>query len=216
MSAPPPEQLVPPSPTSASSSASQVPAIPLLSPAKSLTHVDRALSLSSDGEYCLSPIAVDSPALTASQEATKPVSVRIIHPDEYELNTWKNGLGAGREIALFPKVANYQQSQFLWRVSISEIHSSCAFSFFSGFNRLALRLDGDMVLNHNNSAHSQLVKKHKFYEFSGDWSTTCEVTGPNGSTDFHVIYRKGAPLCVCVHEDPSSRSLACSLSLDSI
>jgi len=83
---------------------------------------------------------------------------RIVRFSECPVAPWRNGLGETAEIVIEPPTADFRQSTFLWRVSVTTIEKSCAFSVFSGYERLSVQLDGGRTkLNHNDGAKWSVV-----------------------------------------------------------
>ena len=96
---------------------------------------------------------------------------RIVNPDEFQTNLWKNGGGVTHEIARHPVGDGWQ-----WRISIAEVGVDGPFSLFLGMTRILTVIDGagiDLL-----SAGGVLeARLHQPVPFSGDLDVTARLVG---------------------------------------
>ncbi len=96
---------------------------------------------------------------------------------------WRNGRGVTSEVAREPRTGD----EFDWRVSMASIVENGPFSNFAGCNRVIVALDGEgFSLVHKELERSALLGSLEPYEFSGDWTTDCQLRG-GPVRDFNVI-----------------------------
>jgi uncharacterized protein len=89
---------------------------------------------------------------------------RIVRFQDCPMTAWKNGLGETTELAIEPSGVDYRQNNFVWRTSINTIGKTCAFSLFTGYERLSIQLDGGRAkLNHNDGAKWSVVSYNQCY-----------------------------------------------------
>jgi len=119
------------------------------------------------------------------------MNTELLGESDFLSSTSNNGLMKVKQIFIFPpNETSWEKANFLWYVGTNSFETPRSFAFLSGYTRLVLRLSGDeLLINHDNSAHSHIVKKNTFYEFAGDWPSTCDVSSP--CKDFHVTYKTG-------------------------
>ncbi len=74
-------------------------------------------------------------------EPSSPAApVRIRRSADLQPTPWKNGGGVTRELAAFPPHSNF--ADFIWRVSVADVHADGAFSAFPGIDRQIALLEG--------------------------------------------------------------------------
>ena len=100
---------------------------------------------------------------------------------------WKNGGGVTRELACFPSGAGFDD--FLWRVSIAEVHQSGPFSRFPGIDRVILLLDGGGMILHGEEGTHALTTALVPHAFRGEAQVDAELLAP--SRDFNLMLRRG-------------------------
>ncbi len=100
---------------------------------------------------------------------------------------WKNGLGLTQEILIEPATADFTSDPFDYRISSAPIAAGkSTFSFFKGYRRLLVLLNGSVTLTTDSSVTELPAYTPHF--FSGDDHTTAEVTALEGAIDFGIIY----------------------------
>ena len=100
---------------------------------------------------------------------------------------WKNGGGVTRELACHPADADFDD--FLWRVSIADVHQSGPFSRFPGIDRVILLLDGGgMMLRSEDREHALTVPLVP-HAFRGEEEIEAQLVSP--SRDFNLMLRRG-------------------------
>src|SRR5471032_2321477 len=72
--------------------------------------------------------------------SSSPTPVRIRRSADLHATPWKNGGGVTRELAAFPPHSNF--ADFIWRVSVADVHADGAFSTFPGIDRQIALLEG--------------------------------------------------------------------------
>lgn len=96
---------------------------------------------------------------------------RILNPDEFQTNLWKNGGGVTHEIARHPVGDSWK-----WRISIAEVGVDGRFSLFPGMTRILTVIDGagiDLL-----SADGVLeARSSRPVQFSGDFDVTAKLVG---------------------------------------
>jgi environmental stress-induced protein Ves len=100
---------------------------------------------------------------------------------------WKNGGGVTRELACFPAGAGFDD--FLWRVSIADVHQSGPFSRFPGIDRVILLLDGGGMVLHGDEGEHALTTELAPHAFRGEAQVDAELVSP--SRDFNLMLRRG-------------------------
>jgi len=102
---------------------------------------------------------------------------------DYKQMLWKNGAGYTIELA---RSDGDSLDAFDWRISMADVKTSGDFSKFNGMRRILTVLEGaGIVLNIDGD--SEHLKTLQSAQFSGDSTTSCELTdGP--IRDFNLIY----------------------------
>lgn len=100
---------------------------------------------------------------------------------------WKNGGGVTRELACFPAGAGFDD--FLWRVSIADVHQSGPFSRFPGIDRVILLLDGGGMVLRGDAGEHALTTALAPHAFPGEAQIEAELVSP--SRDFNLMLRRG-------------------------
>jgi hypothetical protein len=103
--------------------------------------------------------------------------------------SWKNGGGTTRTLVVEPADAGLDD--FLWRISMAEIHASGSFSAFPGIERTILLWRGEgVVLRSPAWPEHALTELYQPFGFGGEAEVTCELVG--GSTeDLNLMVRRG-------------------------
>ena len=96
---------------------------------------------------------------------------RIVNPDEFQTNLWKNGGGVTHEIARHPVGDGWQ-----WRISIAEVGVDGPFSLFLGMTRILTVIDGAGIdlLSADGVMEARL---HRPVFFPGDLDVTARLVG---------------------------------------
>ena len=107
--------------------------------------------------------------------------MRIIRPEDFLTQPWKNGGGITHEIARAE-----DQGALLWRLSIAEVATDGPFSAFPGLSRILTVIDGAGI--HLDTPDSRLdALPLAPLGFSGDLPVTSRlIAGP--IRDFNVIF----------------------------
>ena len=112
--------------------------------------------------------------------------LRHLHPEDYRVMPWKNGLGTTTEIAVHPPDAAL--TDFTWRLSIADLGASGPFSSFPGYDRILVQLEGaPMTLAHEGLGERRLTLREP-YRFAGELAT--HATAPGPARDFNVMVRR--------------------------
>ena len=113
-----------------------------------------------------------------------PISIDSVPPV-----SWKNGGGTTRTLVVEPAGAGLDD--FLWRISMAEIHASGSFSAFPGIERTILLWHGEgVVLRSPAWPEHALTGLYQPFGFGGEEDVTCELVG--GSTvDLNLMVRRG-------------------------
>lgn len=105
---------------------------------------------------------------------------------------WKNGLGSTIEYLVNPPAVDVRFEEFNYRISSALVTADTTFSYFKGYKRILILLNGEITLTHKNAAGEEttaVVKSLTSYSFSGDDLTTAKVNGGNKIRDLNFIYR---------------------------
>jgi environmental stress-induced protein Ves len=96
---------------------------------------------------------------------------RILNPDEFQTNPWKNGGGVTHEIARHAVSEGWQ-----WRISIAEVGADGPFSLFPGMTRILTVIDGAGIdlLSADGLLEARLYRP---VPFSGDFDVTARLVG---------------------------------------
>jgi environmental stress-induced protein Ves len=104
--------------------------------------------------------------------------------------TWKNGGGTTRTLVVEPEGAGLDD--FLWRVSLAEIHESGSFSAFPGIDRTILLWRGEgVVLRSPAWPEHALTKLYQPFSFRGEEAVNCDLTGES-TADLNLMTRRDA------------------------
>jgi environmental stress-induced protein Ves len=114
---------------------------------------------------------------------------RVITPELYALERWRNGAGWTRQIHAQP--ARDGQG-WDWRLSIAEIEADAPFSAFPGIDRELVLLEGEgLRLRFDDGAVHTLLPPHDRLRFAGERALAGElVDGP--TRDFNLMWRRDA------------------------
>ena len=106
--------------------------------------------------------------------------------------SWKNGGGITCTLVVEPEGAGLDD--FLWRISVAEIHASGSFSAFPGVDRTILLWRGEgVVLRSPVWPEHPLTQLRQPFSFRGEEEIFCELLG--GLTeDLNLMVRRGAAL----------------------
>jgi environmental stress-induced protein Ves len=99
---------------------------------------------------------------------------------------WKNGGGVTRELACHPAGAGFDD--FLWRVSIADVHQSGPFSRFPGVDRVILLLDGGGMILRSGEGEHGLTTPLLPHAFRGEQEIDAQLVSP--SRDFNLMLRR--------------------------
>lgn len=105
---------------------------------------------------------------------------------------WKNGLGSTVEYLINPPAADVRFEMFNYRISSALVTAESTFSYFKGYKRILILLNGEMTLTHKNAAGKETtaaLKSFAAHTFSGDDLTTAKVKGGGEIRDLNFIYR---------------------------
>ncbi len=99
---------------------------------------------------------------------------------------WRNGRGSTLEIAREPAA----WEEFAWRLSLAAIDQDGDFSFYRGYRRAIVLVEGnDLRLRFRGHGSCSLGPAKRGARFEGDWKTRCSV--PEGRcTDLSLIVRR--------------------------
>ena len=105
----------------------------------------------------------------------------IIYSEHFKPIFWSGGTST--ELYIFPQTADYQQRNFLFRLSMATVETEKSdFTLLFGTSRKLMVLHGKITLCHEDH-YSRLLNKFDIDEFEGDWKTSSVGKG----TDFNLI-----------------------------
>ncbi|MBS0563045.1 MAG: HutD family protein [Proteobacteria bacterium] len=107
--------------------------------------------------------------------------MRIIRPEEFRTQPWKNGGGITHEIA-----REDRGGALLWRLSIAEVASDGPFSAFPGLSRILTVIEGAGLHLHTPEGRLDALPLAPL-AFSGDLAVDSRMIG-GPIRDFNVIY----------------------------
>lgn len=112
---------------------------------------------------------------------------RVIPANEYRRERWRNGAGWTRQILAEP-----EQGDWTWRLSIAEIEQDAAFSQFAGIERELVLLTGNgLRLRFGDGEAHDLQPPHGRLRFAGERPVAGElIDGP--TQDFNLMWRRDA------------------------
>ncbi len=107
-------------------------------------------------------------------------------PSSYSEQPWRNGQGTTTQLL----AADDGAGGFLWRLSIAPVLSDGPFSFFCGYDRTLVLLEGRaLTLRHGEHGEQVLDQPLTMAHFSGDWATTGHL-GAGPIRDFNIMTRR--------------------------
>ncbi|KAI8824697.1 hypothetical protein BJ741DRAFT_61547 [Chytriomyces cf. hyalinus JEL632] len=134
-----------------------------------------------------------------------PPTLTLLTRETYQRMMWKNGLGETEEIAIFPKGIDFHKDEFVWRLSVTEVHDACTFSVYPGYDIAMMMLPqpqadpssapqqrnasfpavrntygAPAILRHNDQESPIPFRPLVPYTYAGELPTTCYVK--SGST----------------------------------
>ena len=125
--------------------------------------------------------------------------------------SWKNGGGTTRTLVVEPEGAGLDD--FLWRVSVAEIHASGGFSSFPGVERTLLLWHGEGVVLRSPAWPEQvLTELGQSFCFGGEEEIFCDLLG-GPAEDLNLMVRRGAALAA-LHR--SNREVRLAPSYDDV
>ena len=113
--------------------------------------------------------------------------MKIIRYADLAAQPWKNGEGVTREIAAFPKGADFDD--FGWRLSIADVASDGPFSRFEGVDRTLVLIGGkgvDLIIDDQTHALRQVGGMARFDGASQ--TSSMLISGP--VQDFNIMTRR--------------------------
>jgi len=112
--------------------------------------------------------------------------IKIIPPEQFKKTPWKNGKGETTELAISE---GGTLENFDWRISMAKVVEDGTFSYFIGYLRNLILIDGKgMDLQHDQSRVDRLGRVLSFATFDGGCDTVARLTsGP--IIDINVITR---------------------------
>jgi len=132
-------------------------------------------------------------------EPSSPAApVRIRRSADLHATPWKNGGGVTRELAAFPPHSNL--ADFIWRVSVADVHADGAFSTFPGIDRQIALLEGaGLTLRFDEPADTHLDERvgeyANAYANAGREQALLEIGVPfafPGEAHVHAVLTDGA------------------------
>jgi|GEM_PF-232558 len=124
------------------------------------------------------------PSRKASQASKGVNLIKIISPEKFKTTLWKNGKGETTELAIND---GGTLDDFDWRISMATVVEDGVFSYFTGYLRNLILIDGHgMDLQHDQSKIDRLDHRLSFATFDGGCHTMATLTcGP--IIDINVI-----------------------------
>ncbi len=113
-----------------------------------------------------------------------PFAVKTVPP-----TPWKNGGGLTRTLVVEPEDAGLED--FVWRISLAEIHAPGSFSAYPGIDRSILLWRGQgMVLRSSAWPEHRLLPGQEPFRFRGEDEVTCDPLRTS-TADLNLMVRRG-------------------------
>ncbi|MBQ0534856.1 MULTISPECIES: HutD/Ves family protein [Providencia] len=109
---------------------------------------------------------------------------QILTTQDYRNMPWKNGQGSTLELA---RSHGEGLDDFDWRVSIADVKTAGAFSFFQNRQRIIGVLEGEGLILHVDKNSAVTLQQKEFFAFNGDSEVYAELI-QGAIRDFNVIY----------------------------
>ncbi|MGC2128619.1 MAG: HutD family protein [Candidatus Aquilonibacter sp.] len=109
--------------------------------------------------------------------------IEHLRASEYAEQSWKNGGGLTREIAV--ALSNETPPRVLWRISLATIERDGPFSEFRGYDRTIVAIDGGQV-ELDVEGQSVLLDRAEPYEFPGEAHVACRLRA-GAARDLNVM-----------------------------
>ncbi|MCD2528788.1 HutD family protein [Providencia huaxiensis] len=109
---------------------------------------------------------------------------QILTTQDYRNMPWKNGQGSTLELA---RSHGEGLDDFDWRVSIADVKTAGAFSFFENRQRIIGVLEGEGLILHVDKNPAVTLQQKEFFAFNGDSEVYAELI-QGAIRDFNVIY----------------------------
>ncbi|MEQ4705900.1 MULTISPECIES: HutD/Ves family protein [Providencia] len=109
---------------------------------------------------------------------------QILTTQDYRNMPWKNGQGSTLELA---RSHGEGLDDFDWRVSIADVKTAGAFSFFQNRQRIIGVLEGGGLILHVDKNPAVTLQQKEFFAFNGDSEVYAELI-QGAIRDFNVIY----------------------------
>jgi len=113
-----------------------------------------------------------------------------VEKSSYKTTTWAHG--ETTEFYIFPKESNYEQREFLWRVSSATVTSDTSeFTALFGVKRWIMPFDAPLFLTHTHNGkplYSITLNPYESHCFKGDWATQSR----GKARDFNLMLKEGA------------------------
>ena len=108
----------------------------------------------------------------------------ILSPKTFKTIAWKNGLGLTTKLAIN---SGGNINYFDWRLSIASVVNDGDFSYFSGYQRHLVLIEGEgLILDHRNGELDELTNVLDVAHFDGG-SKTCGRLVNGGIKDFNIM-----------------------------
>jgi len=93
--------------------------------------------------------------------------MRILGPADYQVQPWRNGMGATTELASAPRPGG--APGFLWRLSIADVATDGAFSIFPDIDRVITVIEGAGMTLDAGTNGRHVLEPFKPFAFPGEW-----------------------------------------------
>lgn len=133
----------------------------------------------------MSGVLTGLPAMTSLRAIPAPqpdeTAMRLIRPEDFLTQPWKNGGGITHEIA-----REDRDGRLLWRLSIAEVASDGPFSAFAGLSRILTVIDGAGIALQSPGGALMALPMQPL-AFSGDLPIDSRLIG-GPVRDFNLIF----------------------------
>lgn len=93
--------------------------------------------------------------------------MKVLSPDDYRVQPWRNGLGSTTELAAGPLPGG--GPGFVWRLSIANVVADGPFSLFPNIDRVITVIDGAGMTLEAGPNGTQALEPLKPFPFPGEW-----------------------------------------------
>lgn len=120
---------------------------------------------------------------------------RLLSPQDYVIQKWKNGLGSTSQLYIQDPSAKFPIDPYLFRISSARVNSDGPFSLFPGYDRYLVLVEGkslrlDEISGHERGPLKTLLPMQEFL-FAGEREIHGMADGQD-LIDYNVVFRRAS------------------------